>query len=155
MELHRSHDRKATLDAAVVVEINVVCNHLYELRPAGEPVAIVAFPFQDAPEAFHWTVIKAMCHAGHTLLHTCRAQLLVENSACILEALVTVEQWVGLWLSGNGGVKCIKNEFVVVVIANSEGDYPSITKVQNSAEIYLVYFGTHIVFELGHIGQPF
>ena len=91
MELHRCHDRKTSLKAVVVVEINVVRNHLHELGSVSKPVAIVAFSFQDAPEAFHRAVVNAVGHARHTLFHTRRSQFLVKNSACILEAPVAVE----------------------------------------------------------------
>ena len=155
MELHRRYDRKAALEAVVIVEINVVCNHLHELCSVVEFVTIVAFSFQDAPEAFHWAVIKAVRHTGHTLLHACRPQFLVEGSACILVAPVAVEQRVSLWIGGYGGFEGIKDEFVVVVVANGEGNNSPVAKIQNGAEIELVHHWPHIVFEFGHIGQPF
>ena len=155
VKLHRRHDRKAALEAVVIVKVNVVCNHLHELCSVGEFVAIVAFPFQDAPEAFHRTVIKAVCHAGHTLLHARCPQLLVEDSACILVAPVTVEQRVSIRIGSNSFVKGIKDEFVVVVVANCEGNNSSVAKIQDGAEVELVYYRPHIVFELGHICQPF
>lgn len=126
MELHWRHDRKASLETMVVVEINVACNHLHEMCPVSEFVTVVALSFQDAPEAFHRAVINAACHAGHTLLHPCRLQLLVENSGCILEAPVAVEQRVSLRLGSYGGVESIKYEFVVVVVTNDEGDNSSV-----------------------------
>lgn len=154
VELHRRHDRKAALEAVVVVEINVVCNHLHELCPVGELVAVVAFPFQDAPEALHRAIVEAVGHAGHALLHPCGSKFLVENSGCILKSSVTVEQRVSIWLGGNSGIKGVKNELVVVVIANDESDNSPIAEVQNSAKVDFTHFGPRIVFELGHIGQP-
>jgi len=80
---------------------------------------------------------------------------LVENSGCILEAPVAVEQRVSPRLGGYGGGERIKYEFVVVVVTNCEGDNSPIIEIQDGAEIEFAHFGTHIVFELGHIGQPF
>ena len=60
VKLHRCHDRQAALEAVVVVEIDVVCNHLHKLCPVGELETAVAFPLQDTPEAFHWAVIEAI-----------------------------------------------------------------------------------------------
>ena len=133
VKLHRCHDRQAALDAAVVVEINVIRNHLHELRPVSEPVTVVAFPFENTPEAFHRAVIKAMRHTGHTLLHACCPQLLMKDGARILVAPVAMEQRVSIWLSGNGSVECVKDKFVVVAVANGKGDNSPVTEIQDGA----------------------
>lgn len=70
----------------------------------------------------------------------------------ILEAPVTVEQRTGFRIGPSGGVESIKDELVVVVIANGEGNNSPVTEVQNGAELDFTHFGTHIVFEPGHIG---
>ena len=155
MELHGRHNGKTTLETMVVVEIKVVGNHLHNLSFVSELAAIVTFPFQDAPKALHWPVVKAMRYTGHTLLHADRPQLLVENSACILESPVTVEQRVGLRFGLDGSVKGIKDELVVVAVSNGVSNDSPVAEVKDGAEVYLTHFGTHIVFELSHIGQPF
>lgn len=91
MELHRGHDREASLEAVVVVEIDVIRNHVHQLGPVGEGMAVVALALEDTPEALHRAVVNAVCHAGHTLLHPCYLQFLVKNSTCILEAPVAVK----------------------------------------------------------------
>lgn len=45
---------------------------------------------KDAPETLNGTVIEAVGHTGHTLLHACRLHFFVKSSTCILESPVTV-----------------------------------------------------------------
>ena len=65
-----------------------------------------------------------------------------------------MKQRVSLRLSNYGGDEGIKDEFVVVVVAKGEGDNSPVIEVQDGAEIELVYYGPHIVFELSYICQP-
>ena len=67
MLFHRRQDAQIALDTSRVVIANILLNHLNKLVLAGEPSAVIAFPFQDAPEALHGPVIDAMRHAGHAL----------------------------------------------------------------------------------------
>ena len=46
---------QVTLDSSGVVITDVALNHLHEFLFAGETLAVIAFPFQNAPESFHDT----------------------------------------------------------------------------------------------------
>ena len=50
MLFHRRQDAQITLDTSCVVIANILLDHLNKLVLAGEPSAVIAFPFQDAPE---------------------------------------------------------------------------------------------------------
>ena len=69
MLFHWRQDAQIALDTSRVVIANILLDHLNKLMLADEPSAVIAFPFQDAPEALHRAVIYAMRHAGHTLRH--------------------------------------------------------------------------------------
>ena len=69
MLFHRRQDAQIALDTSRVVIANILLDHLDKLVLAGKPSAVIAFPFQNTPEALHRTVIDAMRHTGHTLRH--------------------------------------------------------------------------------------
>ena len=79
MLFHRRQHAQITLDTSRVVIANILLDHLNKLVLAGEPSAVIAFPFQDAPAALHRAVINAMRHAGHTLRHARLHKLVVEG----------------------------------------------------------------------------
>ena len=89
---HRRQDAQIALDTSRVVIANILLDHLNKLVLADEPSAVIAFPFQDAPEALHRAVINAMRHAGHTLRHPSLHKLVVEGTVGVLEPSVTMEQ---------------------------------------------------------------
>ena len=80
MLFHRRQDAQIALDTSRVVIANILLDHLNKLVLADEPSAVIAFPFQDAPEALHRAVINAMRHAGHTLRHSSLHKLVVEGT---------------------------------------------------------------------------
>ena len=84
----RSKDTKVPLEAFGVVVINVVCNHLHEGCSVGESLPVIAFPFQDAPEALHWAIVNTFGNAGHALLHSGVFKQGMECSVRILESTV-------------------------------------------------------------------
>ena len=92
MLFHRRQDAQIALDTSRVVIANILLDHLNKLVLAGEPSAVIAFPFQDAPEALHRAVINAMRHAGHTLRHPRLHKLVVEGTVGVLKPSVAVEQ---------------------------------------------------------------
>ena len=92
MLLHRSQHAQVALNSPGVVIMDVGHNHLHKFLLTGKTPSIIAFPFQDAPETFHRTIVNTMCHAGHALHHSRLYELLVEYSACVLEASVTMEK---------------------------------------------------------------
>ena len=91
MLFHRCQDAEVALNALGVVIANIVMNHLCEAVFAGKSFAIIAFPFQNAPETLYRTVINAMCHTRHALRHSSLHELVVESAAGILKASVAVE----------------------------------------------------------------
>ena len=79
------------LDAMVVVITNVILNHIDQLFLAGKTLAVIAFPLQDTPETFHWSIIDALGYSRHTLCHTGIFNFLMEYSVSILKASVAVK----------------------------------------------------------------
>ena len=79
MLFHRRQHAQITLDTSCVVIANILLDHLNKFTFAGKPSAVIAFPFQDAPEALHRAVINAMRYAGHTLRHSRLHELVVES----------------------------------------------------------------------------
>ena len=91
MLFHRRQDAQITLDTSCVVIANILLDHLNKLVLAGEPSAVIAFPFQDAPEALHRTIVNTSTNTGHTLLHSLLVQFRLELLARVLESPVTVK----------------------------------------------------------------
>ena len=92
MDLHRSPYAQSALEAAEVVIGNVLPDHLDQLCPAGEAPAIVALPFEEAPEALHGTVVSTLSHPRHALGDAGRSQFVMEDLGGIGAAPVAVEQ---------------------------------------------------------------
>ena len=92
MLLHRCKDAKTSLHPTSIIVTDVVHDHLGQFLFAGKASAIVAFSFQNSPEALHRAVINTMGDAGHALRHTGLLQLAVKIPAGILKASVTVKQ---------------------------------------------------------------
>ena len=101
MLFHRRQDAQITLDTSRVVIANILLDHLDELVLAGETPAIIAFPFQDTPEALHGTVVNAMRHTRYTLCQTSLLKFMMEYSIGVLKASVTMEQGMGIRVSFN------------------------------------------------------
>ena len=80
MLFHWHQDTQIALDTSRVVIANILLDHLDKLVLAGEPSAVIAFPFQNAPEALHRAVINTMRYAGHTLRHSRPHELVVESA---------------------------------------------------------------------------
>ena len=154
MFLHWSQHTQIALNSPGVVIADVALNHLNKLLLTGKTPAIIAFPFQDAPETFHRAIVNTVCHAGHALHHSRLYKFLVECSACILVASVTVEQRTCVWIELNSPVKGLEYERIVIALTQRIGHDAPVTEVQNSAQIKLMYLNTLISFELRHISEP-
>lgn len=76
------------LNTSCVVIANILLEHLNKVVLAGEPSAIIAFPFQNTPEALHRTVLNAMRHTGHILRHLRLHGLVVKCAVGVLESSV-------------------------------------------------------------------
>lgn len=56
---YRRQYTPVTLDSSGIVT-DVALNHLHEFLFAGETLAVIAFPFQNAPESFHRSIVNAI-----------------------------------------------------------------------------------------------
>lgn len=92
MNFHGCLDAQSTLEAAEVVIDDITLNHTDQFLPAGKVSAIVSFPLEDTPEAFHGAVVDAHSHAGHALSDAGLGQLVMKDLGGIGAASVAVEQ---------------------------------------------------------------
>lgn len=126
MFLHRCQHTQVTLNYSGIVIADVAHNHLHKLLLTGKMPAIIAFPFQDAPETFHRAIVNTVGHTGHALHHSRLYELSVECSACVLVASVTVEQRTCVWIELNSPVKGLEYERIVIALTQRIGhDAPS------------------------------
>lgn len=147
VRLHWRLDEQTVLVTAVVVIVDVVCNHRDEVTPACKCVPVVAFSFKDTPESFHRAIVNATSNTGHTLRHTGIKQFLVEDSTSVLESTVAVEQRMCIWIFLNGFVKGIKDQLIVISIAENVADNSAVTQVKNRTQIELVDDWTFVPLE--------
>ena len=54
----------------------------------------------------------------------------------------------------NSGIKCVKNQRIVIAVSDNKGDNPAVIQIQNGTEINLVYGCSFIPLKLSHICQP-
>ena len=154
MLFHRRQDAQIALDTSRVVIANILLDHLNKLVLADEPSAVIAFPFQDAPEALHRAVINAMRHAGHTLRHPSLHKLVVEGTVGVLEPSVTMEQRMRVRIGFHSLIKGLENQRIVIAFAEHIGHDAPIAKVEDGAQIEFLYLHTLKPLEFGHIGEP-
>ena len=117
MLFHRRQDTQIALDTSRVVIANILLDHLDKLVLAGKLSAVIALPFQDAPEAFHRTVVNAMRHTGHALRHPCLHELVVESAVGVLESSVTMEQGMRVRIGFHSLVEGFENQRIIVAFA--------------------------------------
>ena len=154
MRLHWRLDEQTVLVTAVVVIVNVVCNHRDEVALACKCVPVVAFSFKDTPESLHRAVVNAAANTGHALRHTGIQQFLVEDSTGVLESTVTVEQRMCIWIFLNSLVKGVKDQFVVISATDNVADNSAVAQIKNCTQIEFVDDWTFVPLELRHISQP-
>ena len=129
MLFHRRQHAQITLDTSRVVIANILLDHLHKLVLAGEPSVVIAFPFQDAPEALHRAVINAMRHAGHTLRHARLHKLVVKGAVGVLEPSVAVEQKMRVRIGLHSLVKGFENQRIIVAFAECVGHNAPVAEV--------------------------
>ena len=132
IELHivpRIGDIPLKLNTSRVVIANILPDHLNKLVLAGEPSAVIAFPFQDAPEALHRAVVNAMRHAGHTLRHARLHKLVVEGTVGVLKTSVAVEQRMRVRIGLRSLVEGFENQWVIVVFTEHVGHDAPVAEV--------------------------
>lgn len=155
MLLHRREDAQIPLHAPRVVITDVLLNHGKKGLFVRESFAIVAFPFQNAPEAFHRAVIDTVCHTGHALLHTGLLKFAVKCTVRILEAPVTVKQRMCVGVCLYRPVKSLEYQRIVVALAEDKGNDTPVVEVENGAEVNFMDFSAFVPLEFCHIGKPF
>ena len=121
---------------------------------AGEPSAVIAFPFQNAPEALHRAVINAVSNTGHALRHPCLHKLLVKYPIRVLKASVAVKQGMCVRIGLNRLVKGFENQRIIVTLTEHIGHDTPITEIQNGTQIEFVYLSSLIPLEFCYIGKP-
>lgn len=121
MLLHRCKDAKTSLHPTGIIVTDVVHDHLGQFLFAGKASAIVAFSFQNSPEALHRAVINTMGDAGHALRHTGLLQLAVKIPAGILKASVTVKQGMRVRIGFYRLVKGFEYQWVIVAVTDHGG----------------------------------
>ena len=151
---HRRQDAQITLNTSRVVIANILLDHLNKLVLADEPSAVIAFPFQNAPEALHRVVIDAMRHAGHTLRHACLYELVVESAVGVLEPSVAMKQGLCVRIGFHSLIKGLENQRVIVAFTEYIGHNTPLTEIQNGAQIELVNLCSLVPLEFCHIGEP-
>lgn len=119
----------ATIAGGNPVIANILLDHLNKLVLAGEPSAVIAFPFQDAPEALHRAVVNAMRHAGHTLRHARLHKLVVEGTVGVLKPSVAVEQRMRVRIGLHSLVEGFENQWVIVVFTEHVGHNAPVAEV--------------------------
>ena len=95
------------LDSFGVIVADVVLNSRNQILPGRESPSMVLFALQDAPEAFHRTIVNAVSHSGHALLHMVFLKPYRELLASVLKSSVTMEQWMGVRLQGYSLIKSV------------------------------------------------
>ncbi len=81
---------------------------------------VIALTLQNAPEAFHWTIVNTVSHAGHTLCHTGFFNFMMESTVRVLVSTVTVKQRMCVWITLDGFIKGLKCERIVITLTDYE-----------------------------------
>ena len=155
MLFHRSKYAEIPLEPFGVVVVDEILNHSNQAGFIGESYFVISFTLQDAPEAFHRTVINAFGHSGHALGHSSFCQYAVKCAVGVLKTSVTVAQRVCIRICSNRCPECIKNQRIVIGIPNHIADNPSVIQIQDGTEIYFFYFNADIILEFSNISKPF
>ena len=154
MLLHRCQHTQVALYAAVVVVSDIALNHGNEIVPACKSLAIVSFSLEDSPEPLHRAVVNALGHSGHTLLHLCCLQPVIEGSVGVLKTSVTVKQRVCVRVGLNSSIQCVKYKRIIVAVTDNVSNDPAVIQIQNRTQIHLVYNRSFVPLKLCYIGQP-
>ena len=154
MLFHWRQDTQIALHPSGIVIADIVSNHLDETPLAGEPSAVIAFPFQNAPEALHRAVINAVRNSGHTLRHAGLYKFVVEGTVGILKSSVAVKQGMCVRIGLNCLVEGFENQRIVVALTKHIGHDAPVTEIQNGTQIEFVYLSSLIPLEFCYIGKP-
>lgn len=148
---HRRHFVQLLLPAFVVVEVYVVLDGRCQAVVILEVAKVVHFAFENTPEAFHGAIVDATTDARHTLCHPGLVQFRPELLTGILKTSVTVKQRVSIRVFGNGQIKGVKCQLVIVAAAHGERDNPFVFEVEDCTQIEL---GIISILKFCDVGQP-
>lgn len=112
-------------------------------------------PSLESPRTPPLVIIYALGNSGHTLSHSSFNQFLMKGPVCILQSSVTMTQGMGIGLRQDCCIKGIEYQFIAIRISNPVGHNPTVIQIQDSTQIYFVFFSILIVLEFGYIGEPF
>ena len=118
-------------------------------------LAVISFTLEDAPESFHWPIVDALGHTGHTLRHAGLLQLVMEGSVGVLKASVAMKQRMSVRIGFYGSIKGFENQRIVIPITYHIGNNATVIEIQDRTEIDLMHLYTLIPFEFCYIGKPF
>lgn len=135
MKFHWCHAVKPLLVSAIVVEFDIVLYCPDQFIPVCKSAQIVHLGFQHSPEALHRSVINATTNSGHTLPHLCCLEFVIESSAGILEPSVAMEQRMRFWMKRYCIIEVIKDELVVVAVANLVCYDSFVIQIKNGTQI--------------------
>ena len=65
-------------------------------------------------------------------------QFVVEGAVRILKTTITVEQWVCIGIGGNGSVKGLEYQWIVVTFTYHKGNNAAIIQIKNCTQINFV-----------------
>ena len=153
--LARCHTIKTFLVAASIVKVYVIFNSGNEFFPARKLFKIVHLRLQDAPPAFHRSIVKASADTRHALDHTRFNKLLVKHFVSILKSSVTMKYWLRIRIKTHCFIECCEYQFVVVTVAELVRNNTSVVKVKYCRKIKLLHFGTNVILEFCYVSQPF
>ena len=140
------------MPAFIVVEVYVALNGRYQAVVILEVAKVVHFAFENAPEAFHGAVVDAATDARHALYHSSLVQSRLKLLTGILKTSVTVKHRVGIRVFGNGQIKGVEYELVIVAAADGERDNAFVFEVEDCAQIELCIIS---ILKICDVGQPF
>lgn len=155
MFLHRRQNTQVSLQPPVVIVLDVVLYHLHERILVCKTSAIVSFSLQDAPEAFHRTVVDTLCHSGHALHHSRLFKLFMKDPVCVLESSVGMEKRSRTRVLDNSPVKRIEYQSVIIGGPDDVGYDPSVIQVKDGTQIDLMDLNANVILELRDVCQPF
>ena len=85
----------------------------------------------------------------------CSFQLLVKDTACVLKASVTMEDWMRTRVFLQRFVKGLEYQGIIVPVTKYIGNDSAVTQVKDCTQVNLVYCNPFIPFEFCNICEPF
>jgi len=71
-----------------------------------------------------------------------------------LVSSVAVKQWMGIRISRDSFTKCVKNQRIIIAVADNKGYDTSVIQIKDGTEIDLMDNQPFVPFKLSNIRQP-